>query len=136
MSPDGSKLVYGLKTQSGSDLYLKDLQTSSQDKKLTSHPATESDVIWTKDNKSILFLANRAQSSQVWQLKLDGGEAQALTDLDLNVNGYKLSPDNKKLVQGSVEGFSNQLIIKGTNQFCCILGIKIIIKKSLIAKPV
>ena len=56
VSPDGSKLVYGLKTQSGSDLYLKDLQTSSQDKKLTSHPATESDVIWTKDNKSILFL--------------------------------------------------------------------------------
>jgi len=45
VSPDGSKLVYALKTQSGSDLYLKDLVSSTKDKKLTSHPATESDVI-------------------------------------------------------------------------------------------
>jgi len=97
VSPDGSKLVYALKTQSGSDLYLKDLQTNTEDKKLTSHPATESDVIWTNDNNSILFLANRDQSTQVWQLNLKGGEAQPLTDLALSVNGYKLSPDNNKL---------------------------------------
>lgn len=97
VSPNGSKLVYALRTQSGSDLYLKDLQGNSADKRLTSHPATESDVIWTSDNNSILFLSNRTQSTQVWQLKLNGGEAQALTDLALSVNGYKLSPDNKKL---------------------------------------
>lgn len=98
VSPDGSQLIYSLKTPTGSDLYLKSLSNPKQaDKRLTSYPGSESDVTWLNDGQSIYFLANRKASHQVWQLNLTGGEATPVTDLALSVNGYKLSPDNKKL---------------------------------------
>ncbi len=100
VSPDGDKLIYALKTSQGSDLYLKNLVNPTvKDKRLTSHAGAESDVSWLNNN-SILFLANRANKAtgtQVWRINLSGGEALAVTDLPLNVNGFKLSPDSKKL---------------------------------------
>lgn len=97
LSPAGDQVVYSLKTPNGSDLYLKSLKNKSADLKLTSHPSTEHSVTWSRDAKSIFFLANRTGQSQVWSLSLFGGEAVQITDLALAVNGYTLSPDNKKL---------------------------------------
>ena len=69
VSPDGSQLVYSLKTPDGSDLYLKSLTNPKQaDTRLTSYPGSESEVTWLNDGQSIYFLANRKESHQVWQL--------------------------------------------------------------------
>lgn len=54
---------------------------------------------WSKDGKSLYFLSNRSQSSQLWKLPLDGfGEAQQLTDLRPAVSRLVFSPDETRLV--------------------------------------
>lgn len=102
VSPDGNTLVYGFKQvndgKSVSNLYLKSLNTKTQDKQLTNNTSTEHSVVFSSDNKSVYFLSSRSGSSQVWQLPLTGGEAIQVTDLPLNVDGFKLSSDGKHIV--------------------------------------
>jgi dipeptidyl aminopeptidase/acylaminoacyl peptidase len=105
VSPDGSKMVYGLSIPAGTDdkksnnLYLQSL-TAKEAKpvQLTSHKSSEHAVNWSSTGDAIYFLTDRSGSSQVWKLKLSGGEAKQVTDLPLDVEDFKLSPDNKKLV--------------------------------------
>ncbi|MDP5145249.1 S9 family peptidase [Shewanella sp. ULN5] len=104
VSNDGNTLVYGVKVindkgEASSDLYALDLSNkSAKPKQLTSAAGTEHDVNFAADNKSIYFLADRSGSSQLFQLSLNGGEAQQVTDLPLDVNGYKLSQDGTQVV--------------------------------------
>lgn len=101
VSPDGRFLVYGHKQvaeTSRSDLWLLDLnKADATPNQLTNNKKTEHDVVWSRDSQSIYFLSNRSGSSQVWRLPLTGGEAMQVSDLPLDVNGIKLSPDNTKL---------------------------------------
>ncbi|GGP37930.1 alpha/beta hydrolase family protein [Shewanella saliphila] len=104
VSNDGKSLVYGVKVvddqgEASSDLYLLDLTNkNAQPKQITAAAGTEHDVSFSADNKSIYFLASRSGSSQLYQLALNGGEAMAVTDLPLDINGYKLSQDGKQVV--------------------------------------
>lgn len=103
LSPDGSKLVYGLKEinddgSSESNLFLLDLTNpKAAPLQLTSAKGTEHDVVFAADGKSILFLAGRDGTSQLYRLPLNGGEAVKVSDLPLDINGIKLSPDGSKL---------------------------------------
>ncbi|WP_418356896.1 prolyl oligopeptidase family serine peptidase [Shewanella basaltis] len=104
VSNDGKHLVYGVKVvdekgEASSDLYLLDLTNkNAKPKQLTAATGTEHDVSFSADGQSIYFLASRSGSSQLYQLALNGGEAIAVTDLPLDVNGYKLSQDGKQVV--------------------------------------
>ncbi|ABE55194.1 peptidase S9, prolyl oligopeptidase active site region [Shewanella denitrificans OS217] len=104
VSNDGTKLVYGVKikdanNEASSDLYLLDLSDkNAKPMQLTSAAGTESDVTFAPDGKSIYFMASRSGSSQIYKLALNGGEAIQVTDLPLDVNGYKLSQDGKQVV--------------------------------------
>ena len=64
---------------------------------LTSHPVSDSNARWSPDGKSVWFLSARSGSSQVWKIALDGGEAQAVTHLPLDVGSFTLSRDGSKL---------------------------------------
>lgn len=104
VSPDGRFIVYGQKNgglapaDSTADLYLLDLQDGNKVRRLTHSVAREHAVKFSADNKAVYFLADRSGSSQVWRLPLDGGEATQVTDLPLDVGGYLLASDNKKLL--------------------------------------
>ncbi|MGL5147752.1 MAG: TolB family protein, partial [Plesiomonas shigelloides] len=104
LSPDGTKLVYGIKqvaedSSSESNLFLLDLtHPKALPRQLTGGKGTEHDVVFTKDGQSILFLAGRSGSSQIYRLPLNGGEAVQVSKLPLDINGIKLSPDGKHLV--------------------------------------
>lgn len=102
VSSDGQFLVYGhkIKNSSGevSNLFLKTLNKPGQDKQLTNSLLTESDSAWSHDNKSVYFLSQRSGTNQVWMLNINGGEALQVTDLPLNVDGFKLSGDDKKII--------------------------------------
>ena len=104
VSNDGKNLVYGVKVvdekgEASSDLYLLDLSNkNAKPKQLTAATGTEHDVSFSADGQSIYFIASRTGSSQLFQLALNGGEAIAVTDLPLDVNGYKLSQDGKQVV--------------------------------------
>ncbi len=97
VSPDGKWLVYGLKKGSRSTdnhLYLKNIATGKV-QQLTSHEKSEHNVIWAANSQSLYFLSDRSGSSQVWQLPLSGGEAKQITQLALDINGFKVSNDGK-----------------------------------------
>ncbi|WP_417760685.1 prolyl oligopeptidase family serine peptidase [Shewanella sp.] len=104
VSHDGSKLIYGLKTvddtgKGDSDLYLLDLtHKDAKPYRLTSAAGTEHDVAFSSDDNSIYFVAARNGSSQLYQLPLNGGEARQVSDLPLDIEGYKLSNDGKRVV--------------------------------------
>jgi dipeptidyl aminopeptidase/acylaminoacyl peptidase len=66
--------------------------------RLTSHPDADSDPRWSADGKWLYFLSARSGSSQVWRIKPTGGEAEQVTKLATDVNGYRLMPDGKRLV--------------------------------------
>ncbi len=66
-------------------------------RRLTTHEASDSSPRWSPDGKSLLFLSSRTGSSQVWRVPVDGGEAQAVTKLPLDVGSFAVSPDGKLL---------------------------------------
>jgi dipeptidyl aminopeptidase/acylaminoacyl peptidase len=99
-SPDGKYVVFVLRetdleaNKGRTDLWL--VQTVGTNlHQLTSHPETDSNPRWTPDSSSIYFLSSRSGSSQVWRISIDGGEAQQVTNLPLDVGNLVISPDGK-----------------------------------------
>ncbi len=103
VSPDGTKVVFSLRVtdldanKGKSDLWLVNTDGTGLTQ-LTSADGNESDPAWSADSKHLFFLAARSGSNQVWKLSLGGGEATRLTDLPLDVEAFKLTPDEKGLV--------------------------------------
>ncbi|TXH95383.1 MAG: S9 family peptidase [Rheinheimera sp.] len=104
VSPDGRFVVYGQKNgglapaDTTADLYLLDVQDGNKVRRLTESVGREHDVRFSADGSALYFLADRSGSSQLWRLPLGGGEARQVTDLPLDVQGYMVSADDKKVV--------------------------------------
>ncbi len=99
-SPDGKYVVFILRetdleaNKGRTDLWL--IYTIGTNlRQLTSHPEADSNPRWTPDSSSIYFLSSRSGSSQVWRISIDGGEAQQVTNLPLEVGNLVISPDEK-----------------------------------------
>ncbi|MBM3295651.1 MAG: S9 family peptidase, partial [Candidatus Aminicenantes bacterium] len=101
-SPDGKWIVFTLRetdleaNRGRTDLWLTDLEGRSL-RRLTSHPAADFSPRWSPDGTSIYFLSTRSGSSQVWRIRPDGGEAEPITRLPLDVGNLVVSPDGKTL---------------------------------------
>src|SRR5512137_60668 len=54
--------------------------------RLTNHPAADFNGRWTPCSQWIFFLSTRSGSSQIWRIKVDGGEAEQWTHFPLDVN--------------------------------------------------
>ena len=90
VSPDGRWVVFTLRetdleaNRGRTDIWLVGGDGKNL-RRLTSHPASDSNARWSPCGKCIFFLSSRSGSSQVWRIKLDGGEAERVTDLPLDV---------------------------------------------------
>ncbi|MHC4434135.1 MAG: TolB family protein, partial [Planctomycetota bacterium] len=62
-------------------------------RRLTSHQAADSNPRWAPDGKSIWFVSTRSDSSQIWRIAVDGGEAEQVTDEPLDVGNLVVSRD-------------------------------------------
>lgn len=116
VSPNGDTLVYGLKKgirSTDNHLYVKELATGKVNQ-LTSNNKSESNVIYSNDGTRLYFLSSRSGSSQIWQILLNGGEAQQITDLPLSINGFTVANNDKT--------FALDVTVKpGCNDFQCTL---------------
>lgn len=112
LSADGKQAVYMVTEVSEekngyfSALYISDL--SGEPRKLT-HPYHQDKLIrdtmprWSPDGRSIAFLSNRSEKTQIWLLPLDGGEAQPITQAEEGVDEFHWSPDEKHIVYTAKE---------------------------------
>jgi dipeptidyl aminopeptidase/acylaminoacyl peptidase len=102
VSPDGRWIVFVLrKTDLEANLGRTDLWLIGTDgtglRRLTSHLSKDFNPRWAPDNKSVWFISTRSDSSQVWRIRIDGGEAEQVTDEPLDVGNLLVSPDGKHI---------------------------------------
>jgi len=104
LSPDASKLVYTVrstnldKNRGNTQLWMIDLRAAKPvPVRLTQSDASSTDPEWSPSGDAIYFLSARGGSSQVWRLPLGGGEAAKVTDLPLDVDNFRLSPQGDRI---------------------------------------
>ena len=97
-SPDGSKIVYQVgyysvkHNKSHQVLYVMNADGSNQTK-LTTSSKSETDPAWLPDGR-IAFITG----GEVWAMNADGSNRQQLSKTDGEVEGFKFSPDAKKVI--------------------------------------
>lgn len=110
LSPDGRQVVFTLReadlaaNRGRNDLWLQDVDGASAPRRLTSNEENDSAADWAPDGKGIYFLSSRSGSPQVWHLAIAGGEAMQVTQLPLEVAGFRVSPKGDRLVV-AIEAF-------------------------------
>ena len=122
VSSDGRYVVYTLRetdmeaNRGRNDLWLLDLadgESAPSARRLTQHPASDSNPRWAADGSGVFFLSSRGGSSQVWHISLAGGEAQQVTNLPLDVGSFEVSPKGDRLAV-SMEVFPDCADLKCT----------------------
>ena len=110
VSPDGAWVAYTVsrvdakEDKNGSQLWMVSWD-GTQDVQLTFGKDGVGEPQWSPDGKWLAFTTGReaegpnaAKGEQVWVLDRRGGEAQQLTNVKQELNGYKWSPDSKTLL--------------------------------------
>jgi dipeptidyl aminopeptidase/acylaminoacyl peptidase len=101
-SPDGQWIVFvrrstDLENNRGrTDLWMVGADGEGL-RRLTSHPDGDFNPRWAGDGGSVWFVSSRSGSAQVWRIAVDGGEAEQVTDLPLEVSSLAVSPDGARL---------------------------------------
>ena len=97
-SPDGQHIVYQVgyysvkQNKSHHVLYMMNADGTGK-QLLTKSSKNETDAAWL-DNETIAFLTG----GEIWAMKVDGSNRRQLSQTDGNVEGFKFSPDGKKVI--------------------------------------
>ena len=103
VSPDGTKVLYGVGytsvklDKSNRELFVLDLQ-SGEPTQITHTPKSEQNAVWSLDGQHIYFLSSESGSSQMWSMNADGTGRQQVSDLDRDIEGFLLSPDQQQVL--------------------------------------
>ena len=102
-SPDGTRIAYGVsyysvpENKSHRVIYMMNVD-GTDNRLLTTSTASEGDVTWIKGGTKLAYLSTESGSNQLWEMNPDGTERRQLTDLEKGLEGYKFSPDEKKVI--------------------------------------
>ena len=103
VSPDTKKIAYTVsyysvaQNKSHTVIYLMNADGSGNTL-LTTTADNETDPAFTPDGQRLTFLSAQSGSNQVWEMALNGTSRRQLTFSSKDVEGYKFSPDGKKVV--------------------------------------
>lgn len=103
VSPDGKWIAFAVRdTDYDANRGRFDVWLASADgatvRRLTTHPENDLEPRWSRDGRWIYFLSSRSGSTQVWRITPSGGEAEQVTKVPLDINGFEVFPDGKRLV--------------------------------------
>ena len=96
VSPDGKWIAFNVRetdlagNRGRTDIWLVGADGQGL-RRLTSHPASDFNGRWTPCSRWVYFLSTRSGSSQIWRIKVDGGEAEQVTRLPLDVGNLVLT---------------------------------------------
>ena len=103
ISPDGKWAAFSVRdtdiaaNRGRFDLWMVRLDGGAP-RRLTTNPENDTDPRWSRDGRWIYFLSARSGSSQVWKISPFGGEAQQVTNVPVDINGFELFPDEHLLL--------------------------------------
>jgi len=66
-------------------------------RQLTGAGSSAFDPRWSGDSRTLYFLSTRSGSTQVWRIALQGGEAQQVTHLPLDVTSLRVAPSSERI---------------------------------------
>ena len=98
-SPDGKTIAYQVgyysvkENKSHQMLYTVSADGKRQ-QTLTTTAASETDATWINGGKRIAFLSK----GQLWTMNADGSDRRQLTKSDIDIEGFKFSPDETKVI--------------------------------------
>ncbi len=101
-SPSGktvlfSQTIYDVEENKGNtDIALVNIDGTGY-RRLTFDHASDFNARWSSNGEWIYFLSTRSGSSQLWRLPLKAGEAERVTDLPVDIEGFELSPSSKTI---------------------------------------
>ncbi len=105
MSADGRIIVFQLRQtdleadKGVNSIWRIDMDSSERSpQRMTAEGQNSYHARLSADGRSIFFLSTRSGSSQVWRMDVGAGEARQVTRLDLDVNGFLLSPNADRIV--------------------------------------
>lgn len=98
-SPDGKSIVYQVgyysvkENKSRQVICIMD-KDGKNIRQLTTGQKSESDPVWIEGGKKIAFIC----SGQLFSMNADGSERRQLTKDETGIDGFKFSPDGKKII--------------------------------------
>ena len=105
LSHDGRKLVFAKRVvdfdanKSSTALWVEDLSARepAPPVRLTPQGWNVNSPAFSPDNKTVYFLSGKSGSSQLYAVSAAGGTPHQLTDFPVDVDGFALSPDGKRV---------------------------------------
>lgn len=103
LSPDGKKIAYTVayysvpQNKSNREVFVMNAD-GSDNHQITKTPYQENGVKWIKGGSKIAFLSNDDGSSQLYEMNPDGSGRTKLSSYDGDIEGFKFSPDAKKIL--------------------------------------
>lgn len=103
LSPDGSRVVFevsepimeGEESEYRSHLWLASTDGSSAPVQLTRGEESAGSPSFSPDGELIAFATSRSDETQVWLIRVDGGEAWQATDHPTGVSSYRWHPGER-----------------------------------------
>ncbi|WP_434223308.1 TolB family protein, partial [Xylanibacter caecicola] len=98
-SPDGKQIVYqvgyySVKENKSHQVICIINSNGKNNRRLTTVAASETDPTWINGGKNIAYL----YKGQIWMMNPDGTERRQLTKSAADIEGFKFSPDGKKVI--------------------------------------
>ena len=98
-SPDGKTVAYqvgyySVKQNKSHQILYTQTADGKQQTVLTTSAKSETDPAWIEGGKRIAFLTD----GQLWSMAPDGTDRRQLTKSDIDIEGFKFSPDGKKVI--------------------------------------
>ena len=98
-SPDGKTVAYqvgyySVKQNKSHQMLYTQTADGKRQTVLTTSAKSETDPAWIEGGKRIAFLTD----GQLWSMAPDGTDRRQLTKSDIDIEGFKFSPDGKKVI--------------------------------------
>lgn len=103
LSPDARWVAFTLQRMSRekdtycTNLWLVPADGSQPARAFTAGDLKDHGTEWSPDGTRLAFVSNRGEGSNIYVMRVDGGEAQRLTDLKGDVDTIAWSPDGRRL---------------------------------------
>lgn len=103
VSPDEKVLLFGItyydirENKGNRELYTLPAEGGEM-KQITKTAEGEYNAVWSKDGKSIYFMTSSENRMQLFKMNADGSNRKQLSDIEGGITGFKLSPDQTKIL--------------------------------------